>query len=225
MEGYIYLTTNKINGKKYIGKKTSNKFLGTRYLGSGRYLMNAIKSYGKENFRVEILEEVDKRELLTERELFWIDKLNAVEDEEFYNQIRESSPGRDGIPNSWNTRNLQSLRAKQRCKTEEGKLNLIKAAKAANLVEGRSDKISKTLKEKYKSGEMKPYWSGKTMEKEIREKMSKSRVGHSFSEKTKSKISQANKGRKAIHKDKVVKMIKPSELNFYLQTGWKLGKK
>ena len=38
MFGYIYLTTNLINEKKYIGQKTSNKFLGESYLGSGKLL-------------------------------------------------------------------------------------------------------------------------------------------------------------------------------------------
>lgn len=36
-------TTNKLNGKQYIGKCASNKFLGTKYLGSGIYLTRAVK--------------------------------------------------------------------------------------------------------------------------------------------------------------------------------------
>ena len=35
MYGYIYETTNLINGKKYIGKKASTKFLED-YYGSGK---------------------------------------------------------------------------------------------------------------------------------------------------------------------------------------------
>lgn len=52
---FVYLTTNLINGKQYIGSHiTTNKEDG--YIGSGRpYLFNAIKKYGKENFKKEIL--------------------------------------------------------------------------------------------------------------------------------------------------------------------------
>lgn len=44
MCGYIYLTTNLVNGKKYIGRRTSKVFLGNAYLGSGNHLKSAIKN-------------------------------------------------------------------------------------------------------------------------------------------------------------------------------------
>ena len=66
--GFIYITTNLINGKKYIGQK---KFIRQweYYLGSGRHFKNAINKYGKENFIREIIaiayskEEADKLEI------------------------------------------------------------------------------------------------------------------------------------------------------------------
>ena len=57
MYGYIYKTTNLVNGKIYIGQKKSNVFLGDKYLGSGKILKMAIEKYGKENFSVELLHE------------------------------------------------------------------------------------------------------------------------------------------------------------------------
>lgn len=56
MFGYIYETTNLINGKKYIGKHISSIF-DVNYLGSGTHLKNVINKYGKENFEVRLIEE------------------------------------------------------------------------------------------------------------------------------------------------------------------------
>ena len=52
--GYIYITTNIINNKKYIGKRQKPEF-DKNYKGSGRYLKNAINKYGIENFNTKIL--------------------------------------------------------------------------------------------------------------------------------------------------------------------------
>lgn len=48
--GFIYITTNTINGMRYIGMNSSfNKY----YLGSGKYLLCAVKKYGRDNFIVK----------------------------------------------------------------------------------------------------------------------------------------------------------------------------
>ena len=52
---FIYLTTNVINGKQYIG--SHNGEINDSYLGSGKLLIKSIKKYGKENFKRIILEE------------------------------------------------------------------------------------------------------------------------------------------------------------------------
>jgi hypothetical protein len=52
---YVYITTNLINGKQYIGDHSSD-MPNDGYLGSGRLIAKAIKKHGKENFKKEILE-------------------------------------------------------------------------------------------------------------------------------------------------------------------------
>ena len=69
----IYKTTNLINGNFYIGLDSKNI---PSYLGGGLHLTRAIKKYGKENFKKEILEYCKSINELQEREVFWIDKLN-----------------------------------------------------------------------------------------------------------------------------------------------------
>jgi group I intron endonuclease len=64
---------NLINGKIYVGQSLHNR---DNYLGSGIRLGFAIEKYGRDNFKKEILE-VCEPTLLNEREIFWIDKLDA----------------------------------------------------------------------------------------------------------------------------------------------------
>lgn len=58
---FIYCTTNIISGKKYIGYHSSTN-LNDGYFGSGTALKDAIKRYGKENFKREILEFLSENE-------------------------------------------------------------------------------------------------------------------------------------------------------------------
>lgn len=54
--GFIYIVTNTITNKKYLGKKALNK--GTRwqsYYGSSDLIKQDIKTYGKESFSREII--------------------------------------------------------------------------------------------------------------------------------------------------------------------------
>jgi len=74
---FIYKTTNQLNGKYYIGMHSTSN-LKDGYVGSGTRLKRAIKKYGIKNFKFEILEYCDTRELLVEREkrIVNIDLLN-----------------------------------------------------------------------------------------------------------------------------------------------------
>ena len=78
----IYCTTNLINGKKYIGLDKRNC---SSYLGSGIHLKRAIRKYGKENFKKQILEHCNSLENLIEAEKYWIDYFGAVKSDQFYN--------------------------------------------------------------------------------------------------------------------------------------------
>lgn len=84
MYGYIYLTTNLINNKKYIGQHKATKF-SESYKGSGICITKAFKKYGKQNFSTVILEECDSLESLNAREQYWIKYYDAVASAEYYN--------------------------------------------------------------------------------------------------------------------------------------------
>ena len=93
MYGYIYKTTNLINGKIYIGQKKADHFLGPDYLGSGFLLHKAINKYKKENFKVEILCECSDKLDLDAKERFYISLYNSQSPEIGYNIVEGGQGG------------------------------------------------------------------------------------------------------------------------------------
>ena len=79
----VYITTNLINGKKYIGSDSNNN---PSYYGSGVSLIKSIKKYGKENFKKEILAETDDYSLMRELEEYYIYYYSASKSPLFYNR-------------------------------------------------------------------------------------------------------------------------------------------
>lgn len=86
----IYLIENKINGKKYIGQSINiyKRFREHCFLSNKNhsYIDNAIHKYGKENFIFKIIEELSKdKNLLNNREKYWIEHYNTFKDDYHYN--------------------------------------------------------------------------------------------------------------------------------------------
>jgi hypothetical protein len=88
---YVYLTTNNVNGKKYVGMTNGNN---KDYIGSGVLFKQALEKYGRENFTKQVLMECHSEDELREAEEFFIQELNAVADPSFYN-LHEGGRGGD----------------------------------------------------------------------------------------------------------------------------------
>ena len=93
MQYYIYITTNLINGKQYIGQHKGK--LNDSYFGSGTNVMKALAKYGKQNFKKDILQICETREEADKWEQYYIAKYQAVENDSFYN-LQEGGTGGDG---------------------------------------------------------------------------------------------------------------------------------
>ncbi len=88
---FVYMTTNKINGLKYIGQHCTYN-LEDEYLGSSDELNEDLKIYGKENFQRVILEDCKDIFDLAKKESYWQDYFNAEKDDTFYNTNHWNSP-------------------------------------------------------------------------------------------------------------------------------------
>lgn len=98
MKGFIYKITNTINGKSYIGQTIQNvkerfyQHCATKCSKavSDMAIHRAIKKYGKSNFTVEVIEEIDSANL-NDRERYWIEYYNS-----YNNGYNSTKGGQDG---------------------------------------------------------------------------------------------------------------------------------
>ena len=88
MIGFVYLTTNLLTGKKYIGKRQTTwaKYSIDSYFGSNKDLKKDIKEYGSNNFQRVILEYANTKDELAELEKKYLLEHNAIEDPNYYNK-------------------------------------------------------------------------------------------------------------------------------------------
>ena len=89
----IYKITNLINKKFYIGKDISSD---SNYFGSGLLIKKAIKKYGIENFKKEILDETNDYEDLSIKEKYWINHFDSTNLDIGYN-ITKGGDGGDTL--------------------------------------------------------------------------------------------------------------------------------
>lgn len=84
--GFIYITTNMVNGMRYLGQKGFDRGGNWRtYLGSGKIFKDALKKYGVENFSRSIVCFCFSEDELNKTEYDLSVFLDVVEDDNWYN--------------------------------------------------------------------------------------------------------------------------------------------
>ncbi len=78
MEIKIYKITNLINNKVYIGQTIKSGIQFNNYFGGGNKIKNAIKKYGKENFKKEILVICIGQKQADDMEKFYINECDSI---------------------------------------------------------------------------------------------------------------------------------------------------
>lgn len=95
MKYIIYKTTNKLDGKYYIGCHCTEDE-NDDYLGSGKHLTSAIKKYGRENFVKDILFILDNKQDMFDRERELVNE-EVVKNPLSYNLKIGGSGGNPGL--------------------------------------------------------------------------------------------------------------------------------
>ena len=95
MRYIIYKITNKINGRYYIGRHSTNN-INDNYMGSGKAIKNAIEKYGRDSFIKEIIAEAFSSSDLWELEKQIVDE-SIVKDPMSYNMTYGGKSYLDGL--------------------------------------------------------------------------------------------------------------------------------
>ena len=203
MNHYVYEITNLVNGKKYIGKRSCKcPIEEDKYMGSGIYLKQAIQKYGIKNFEKQILFECKNEKEALEKEIYIINKLDAVKKRNYYNVANGGQGGNTKAGYSeeelriYSKKLSASLKGRRLSEETKTKISLSRMRKYAG--------INHPLYGKHHSEETKKKISmnSGSKRKEVRLKISESHKGKLLSNETKLKISENLKGRVPWNKGK-----------------------
>jgi group I intron endonuclease len=201
VQAQVYLVSNKLNGKQYVGQ-TINPHLP---LGHGRIMKSAYKLHGKDNFTYEpICVGIDNRATLNAIERFWISVLDTIVPKGYNIELG----GSNGSTWTEERRRKHSLALTGRIHRRP--LGSKSGAKGKKWSEETKRKISEALK-----GRVSPNW-GRTASEETKAKMSASQkdradrlgenhpnIGRKHSEETKAKMRASRAKRVYTDEDKM----------------------
>lgn len=165
---FVYQTTNKLNGRKYIGKHVCTD-LNDGYYGSNPELREDIKTFGYENFDRIILDYAETDEELAAKESYYLRLYQVVESPNFYNQSYSSSGG--NTFKNWSKERYSEFIELQR-KVQTGK--------------------SRSQKTKNRISKNNVGFKGKSHSEESRKRISESLKGNKFSDETRKKLAESS---------------------------------
>ncbi|MCA9750114.1 MAG: GIY-YIG nuclease family protein [Romboutsia sp.] len=176
---YVYKTTNLINGMIYIGRRSTSKVIEKDfYKGSGVYLKNAFKFFGKQNFKKEILEVCSSFEELLIREVYWINKYNSTNSKLGYNLSNKSIGAGIGVENSFYGKTHTDETKTKISQANKGRKHDKELVNRLTDLRKKENLSNETLKKKSESvkGNKNPFF-GKTHTEESKNKISNSKKG------------------------------------------------
>ena len=194
--GTIYKITNKVNGKNYIGQTTRD--VGQRFhehmtQNSGcRLLRRAIKKYGKDVFKLEILYRDVPDRILDTIESEEIKRWNTLAP----NGYNLESGGNQNKTSSPETRQKMSEAVKKLWEDPEYRYNQSKSMKKGWKNPNSRQKITQINKERWEDPEYRQKSKKSREDPEYRQKISDANKGRKHTAKSRQKMSEAHKGKK-----------------------------
>jgi len=184
----VYLTSNDINDKLYVGKSV---WPTPNYLGSGTYLLNAINKYGREHFTRETLECCKSKKELVEAEKRWIALYRSLNFDLYNISSGGEGEGWSNHYDQWHGLNSERHRNTVSKKVSIALKNFYKTHDGPN--KGR--KFSEESRYKMscmKKGKPSPN-KGKSFSTDVRQNMSIGHIGKKLSKKHCRNISEGRK--------------------------------
>ena len=207
----VYVHTNKINGKKYVGitsRRPEDRWdYGCGYRGQ-TYFYRAIQKYGWDNFKHEVLLTNETKEYTCAAEKCLIKAYASNNPKYGYNLSSGGEAGAAGIPWPEERRKALSDKFKGRKLSDEWRTNISKARTGTHMSEKARQKLSEQRK-----GELNNFY-GKHHSEEAKQKIREANAGKSATDKqieslklgrgttywtdeTYQKLSECNRGEKS----------------------------
>ena len=197
--GFIYKTTCIPTGKIYVGKHefSLDKRRTSTYLGSGIILRKAVKKYGKESFKREILKICYSINQLNGYETYYIKKFKATDPEIGYNIALGGYGFRSGELNPCYQSGKKNPFYGHK-HTQETKDKIASANRHPSKLKGRKmsiearKKMSESAKLRMSNPENNPMF-GKKHSEETKDKNRQWHLGKKPSEETRRRMREASK--------------------------------
>jgi hypothetical protein len=192
MAGHIYLVTNSINGKQYVGQT----IVAGNDIGHGKLMTKAYAKHGKRNFTYELLcGDISNRPTLNFIERFWISVMGSQVPNGYNIENGGSSKGKTAE----STKELLRQKATGYKHTEEAKRKISEASRNSS-AETRA-KISAANKGRIVTDEVKAKIAasnkGQKRTAETCKRVGLAKTGVKASAETRAKMSAAHKARYA----------------------------
>lgn len=174
----IYLITNNENKKQYVGiTKFSIEERFLQHTRRGFILTEAIKKYGKDNFYIDLIDEVESAERAYELEQYYIKEYNTKVPNGY-----NLTDGGDGLYGVIIDDEDRKRRSKVMKKLHKEKRTGMHGKKHSEDTRKKMSISGKNIP--------KPWLSGRVLSEESKQKIREKHLGKSLSEETKKKISE-----------------------------------